>query len=139
MLAFEARERLHSREEHGIVAAVRFLWLGCSILLCSCATIEPQRQLVGEWRYADAKQSCHYIFAADGTFRGDVLYRGRTISRFHGRWSVAKSTISYRYAGDELGRIPAGTIDSDMLLRVDRDAYLIRAADGSERKYVRVR
>ena len=36
-----------------------------------------------------------------------------------------------------MGRIPVGTKDRDKLLRIGRDYFVIEAADGSVRKYVR--
>jgi hypothetical protein len=107
-------------------------------LLVACAQITPHR-LVGEWRYADARQSCRYVFADNGSFTGEVTFQGKTVSRFRGRWGLTGHVLSYEYQSDLLGRIPPGTVDHDELLRVDRDAFLIRAADGSERRYLRIR
>ena len=39
------------------------------------------------------------------------------------------------YLSDDLGRIPAGATDRDKLLSVERDSFLIEAADGSRRRY----
>lgn len=110
-------------------------------LLTSCAGL-PSRvpsSLVGEWRYADEIKSCHYVFNQDGTFAGDVVHHGKTISKFTGRWSVEGDTLHYAYTGDALKKIPAGTTDRDKLLTVHRQFFVIRAADGSRRKYFRVR
>jgi hypothetical protein len=110
-------------------------------LLASCAgfqTTSPN-SLVGEWRYADKIQACHYVFGRDGTFHGDVVYRGKTISKFTGRWSVSRDTLLYTYISDTLNRIPAGATDRDRLLRVDKEFFVIEAADGSKRKYLRAR
>ena len=110
-------------------------------LLSSCAGL-PSRypsSLVGEWRYADRIQGCHYVFDQNGTFHGDVVYHGKTISRFTGRWSVKDNTLLYTYVRDALGRIPAGAIDRDKLLSVENEFFVIEAADGHQRKYRRVR
>jgi hypothetical protein len=110
-------------------------------LLASCASSQsssPSR-LVGEWRYADKIQGCHYVFNRNGTFHGDVVYHGKTISKFTGRWSVDGNTLLYAYISDALDRIPAGATDRDKLLSVHREFFIIEAADGSERKYLRVR
>jgi hypothetical protein len=110
-------------------------------LLASCAGLQPasSSSLVGEWRYADKIQACHYVFDQDGTFHGDVVYHGKTISKFTGRWSVRRDTLLYTYTSDALKRIPAGAIDRDRLVRVEKDFFIIEAADGSRRKYLRVR
>lgn len=118
--------------------AVLVLTLG---LMTSCAGFRPSSStsLVGEWRYADKIQSCHYVFNRDGTFKGEVVYRARRISKFTGRWSVAGNSLLYTYIKDELKRIPAGATDRDKLLSVRRDFFIIEAADGSRRKYLRIR
>jgi hypothetical protein len=110
-------------------------------LLASCAGVGPiaQSRLVGEWRYSDKAQGCHYVFDQNGTFNGDVVYQGKTISKFTGRWSVQGDTLLYTYVRDALGRIPAGAIDRDKLLRVEKEFFVIEAADGNQRKYLRVR
>ena len=110
-------------------------------LMASCAGLRSRysSRLVGEWRYADKIQACHYVFNRDGNFRGEVFYQAKLISKFTGRWSVDGDTLFYTYSSDELDRIPAGATDRDKLLRVHRDFFIIEAADGSKRKYLRIR
>jgi hypothetical protein len=110
-------------------------------LLVSCAGWQSNSpsSLVGEWRYADEIKACHYIFNANGTFAGDVVYHRKTISKFTGRWSVEGDTLLYTYVSDALDKIPAGATDRDRLLDVDREFFIIQAADGSKRKYLRIR
>jgi hypothetical protein len=110
-------------------------------LLASCAAVRPPTQstLAGEWRYKDKIQSCHYVFNNDGSFHGEVIYHRKLISKFTGRWAVQGDTLRYNYLSDTLNRIPAGAIDRDKLLSVQKDAFTIEAADGSKRTYSRVR
>lgn len=109
-------------------------------LMASCAGVGPNSpSLAGEWRYADRIQACRYIFNRDGSFEGDVIYRGKLISNFQGRWSVRDDVLLYTYTSDALHKIPAGATDRDKLLRVQREFFIIEAADGSKRKYRRVR
>lgn len=110
-------------------------------LMASCAglRLRSSNLLVGEWRYVDRIQGCHYVFNRDGSFRGDVVYRAKLISKFTGRWSVEGDTLHYTYIGDAFGRIPAGATDRDKLLKINREFFIIEAADGSRRKYLRVR
>jgi hypothetical protein len=110
-------------------------------LLASCAgwPSHPPSRLVGEWRYADEIKSCQYVFNQNGTFAGDVVFRGKTISKFTGRWSVEGDTLHYAYVSDALDKIPAGATDRDKLLSVHRQFFVIQAADGSRRKYLRIR
>lgn len=112
-----------------------------SCLLASCASFSSggSNALVGEWKYADKIQSCRYAFNSDGSFTGEVNSRGKLVSKFRGRWAVKGDVLLYNYISDTLGRIPAGAIDRDKLLRVQKDSFLIEAADGSQRRYVRLR
>jgi hypothetical protein len=68
-----------------------------------------------------------------------VVYHATLISKFVGRWSVAGNALHYIYLRDALGSIPAGAIDRDRLLSVQKEFFVIQAADGNRRKYVRVR
>lgn len=115
--------------------------LAITCLLASCASLPPQGKdsLVGEWRYADDRQSCHYHFKKDGNFSGEVRLGGKLASKFTGTWHIRGDLLLYTYTSDELGRIPAGTTDRDKLLSVESDAFLIEAADGSRRRYSRLR
>ena len=109
-------------------------------LFASCANFRSSAQdsLVGEWRYADDTQSCRYAFQRDGSFTGEVNYRARLVSKFKGRWAVRGDVLSYTYISDILGRIPPGAIDHDRLLSVQKGSFLIEAADGSRRQYLRI-
>ena len=121
-------------------------WMKAALLLlacflASCANLPPKTEnsLVGEWRYADNLQSCRYHFQKEGRFTGEVRVRGKLASKFTGTWEVQGDLLLYRYISDELGRIPAGATDRDKLLSVERDSFLIEAADGSRRRYSRIR
>ena len=108
--------------------------------LAACATVDSSgrgRQLVGSWRYTDQIQSCQYSFRSDGSFTGEVKLRKKLISKFKGRWSVRGQTLLYSYVSDALGRIPAGTTDRDQLLQIGKDSFVIEAANGERRRYVR--
>ena len=109
--------------------------------LAACATVESPRraqQLVGNWRYADQIQSCHYSFKNDGSFTGEVKLWKKLISKFSGLWSVRGQTLLYRYVGDALGRIPPGATDRDQLLEISKNSFVIQAANGERRRYVRI-
>lgn len=112
-----------------------------ALLAVSCATAErtAEKKLVGEWRYADNIQSCRYRFASDRTFAGEVVYRGKKVSQFAGRWTVKRDKLLYEYTSDALGTISPGSTDSDQLVAVAADHFEIEAADGSRRRYSRMR
>jgi hypothetical protein len=108
--------------------------------MAGCASLtapDPARKLVGDWWYSDRVQSCRYSFKSDGSFTGEVRMRSKLVSQFAGRWSVKGQTLFYRYLSDKLERIPPGATDQDELLEVKRDSFVIRAANGDERRYVR--
>lgn len=110
------------------------------VSIAACAPLNgpaADRQLVGDWRYADRVQSCHYSFKSDGSFTGEVRMRSKLVSKFTGHWSVKGKTLFYRYVSDALGRIPAGATDQDELLEIKKEAFVIRAANGDQRRYVR--
>ncbi|CAN5537215.1 hypothetical protein BH18VER1_BH18VER1_17170 [soil metagenome] len=111
-----------------------------ALVVGSCATTRHSaaRQLVGQWRATTQSRTAQYDFAADGTFTGSVTSGGRIIADFSGRWSVTNGAILYIYTDDKKGAIAPGTKDRDELLRVADDHFIIRTADGSERRYLRV-
>ena len=109
-------------------------------LLASCAGMQTatRSSLVGNWRYADQTQSCRYAFKEDGSFTGEVVHRTQLVSKFRGVWTVQDNALLYTYLGDALGRIPKGARDRDKLLAIQKDSFLIEAADGSRRRYLRI-
>jgi hypothetical protein len=134
-------ERPVNRAPHpaSMKAVVAFISI---LLIAACANVESQRrarQVVGNWRYADEVQSCRYSFSSDGSFTGEVRLRARLISKFTGRWSITGQSVHYTYLSDALGRIPTGATDRDELLEVKEGSFVIRAANGERRRYLRVR
>ena len=95
--------------------------------------------MVGQWQWTDSRHTAEYVFLRDGTFTGFVTGDGAVLSRFTGKWHVREGAILYHYISDKTGRIQAGTRDRDKLLAAAPDHFVIEAADGSVRKYVRVK
>jgi hypothetical protein len=106
----------------------------------SCSTIgeKAESKLVGRWRWTDSRHTAEYVFFENGNFSGYVMGDGTLLSKFTGKWLIREGAIFYEYSGDKTGHIPRGTKDRDKLLAVARDHFVIEAADGSIRKYVRV-
>lgn len=120
---------------------MRFVRVIMFWFLASCGGDPPTTQrstLVGAWRYADANQSCDYVFKNDGTFRAEVSFEGKPVWEFHGRWTVQDGMLRYKDVRDRLNQPPPGPTDPDRLLALQREYFLIEAADGSKRKYVRI-
>ena len=110
------------------------------LALSSCATVDRQSksQLVGDWRYSDQTQSCRYSFRRDGSFSGEVRRGKELVLKFTGRWKIHDRALNYVYLTEAFGRIPRGTTDRDQLLEVKKDSFLIEAANGDRRRYLRV-
>lgn len=106
----------------------------------SCSTVGEKAKsgLVGQWRWVDSRHTAEYVFLENGNFTGYVSGDGALLSKFTGKWLLREGTIFYEYAGDKMGRIRAGTRDRDKVLEIAHDYFVIEAADGSVRKYVRV-
>lgn len=114
--------------------------LFCACWLTSCAGLPPlakQQLLVGHWRYTNQSQSCDLEFRKDGKFTATIRQGRETLSELGGRWSLQGDLLLYKY---ELGSGESGegNTDQDQLLALAKDYYVIRAGDGSERRYVRV-
>jgi hypothetical protein len=111
------------------------------LAIASCTTVgfQARSKLIGDWRYSDKTQSCHYSFKPDGSFSGEVTDRGKLVLRFTGRWKIEDDALLYVYLSEALGRIPAGTTDRDQLLEVKKDWFVIQAANGDRRRYLRTR
>jgi hypothetical protein len=121
------------------IALKSILGLG-ALVMASCSTIgakEESEKLVGHWRSTDERHVAEYVFLGNGSFSGFVAAEGSMLSQFTGKWLLRDGSIRYEYTGDRMGRIPSGTRDRDKLLRIGRDYFVIEAADGSVRKYVR--
>lgn len=112
----------------------------CLVVSCSTAGNKSEIKLVGRWHSSDnSGNKAEYEFFGNGTFSGSVRSNdGSLMSDYTGRWRLRDGTILYRYTSDKTGRIRVGTTDSDKVLRIDRDYFVIEAADGSVRKYLRV-
>jgi hypothetical protein len=118
---------------------IALVFIACLFASCSSLPADKRASLVGAWRYADAGQSCRYHFKKDGTFVGEIHLEAKLVSKFRGAWTVQGDYLLYRYTSDELRLIPVGATDRDKLLSVQRGSFLIEAANGSRRRYLRLR
>lgn len=95
--------------------------------------------LIGQWHYANAKESCTLTFHPDGTFAGTVSEKSKVIWRFAGRWSVSRNLLHYEYTSSSRKETPRGTTDEDKVIEVTPQHLIITAADGKRRTYERVK
>lgn len=119
---------------------VKTILLLAAFLASSCSTIggKAESKLVGRWRWIDSRHTAEYVFLRNGNFSGYVTRDDTLLSKFAGRWLLRDGAILYEYTGDKMGHIPPGTRDRDKLRSITHDHFVIEAADGSVRKYVRV-
>jgi hypothetical protein len=68
-----------------------------------------------------------------------VTRGGKLVLKFAGQWKMEKQAIRYVYLSEARGRIPRGTTDRDQLLELREDSFVIQAANGERRRYVRSR
>jgi hypothetical protein len=94
--------------------------------------------LIGRWRYADQNQSCVLQFRKNGTFAGEAKLKNEVRWKFAGRWSLAGNLLNYTYTESSLDRVPAGSIDQDKLIEITKEYFVVKAFDGSQRKYTRI-
>ena len=94
--------------------------------------------LVGRWQYADQNQSCALQFRKDGTFAGKAKLKGGVMWKFSGLWSLAGNLLNYTYTESSLDRVPVGSIDQDKLIEITKEHFVVKAFDGSQRKYTRI-
>lgn len=106
----------------------------------SCSTVGEKSKsgLVGRWQWVDSRHTAEYVFFENGNFTGYVTGDGALLSKFTGKWLLRDGVIFYEYTSDKMGRILVGTKDRDKVLELVHDHFVIEAADGSVRKYVRV-
>ena len=120
-----------------LMKAILALFSLLAIASCSTIGFQARAKLIGNWRYSDETQSCHYSFKPDGSFSGEVTGRGKLVLRFTGRWRVEGDALLYVYLSEAFSRIPPGTTDRDQLLEVKKDSFVIQAANGERRRYLR--
>jgi hypothetical protein len=127
---------------NGHIAVKTILTFG-AFLVASCASVgeKAESKLIGGWHSIDRRgHTAELSFLGNGTFSGSVSGDdGSLISQFTGRWLLRDGAILYHYSSDKTGRIRVGTKDRDKLLKIERDYFVIEAADGSVRKYVRAK
>ena len=119
--------------------AILALFSLLAIASCAAPDLRGRSKLVGEWRYFDDTQSCRYSFKGDGSFSGEVARGKKLVLKFRGRWRVEGDALLYVYQSEAFGRIPPGTTDQDRLLELNKNSFLIQAANGDRRRYLRVR
>lgn len=125
----------------GLSTTVKLVLALGAFLVAACSTIgeKAENKLVGKWHSSDRSgNTAIYEFLGNGTFSGSVKTEdGVVMSQYTGKWKFSAGAILYQYTSDKTGRIRPGTRDHDKVLKIERDYFVIEAADGSVRRYLR--
>jgi hypothetical protein len=99
----------------------------------------PPSQVVGHWRYIDAKTGTHDVtFEPGGTFSEYWWQNGKIHFQATGEWSIHGSKIVYKHLRSSQGRWRPNYRDEDQVLAVSRTVLVTRAIDRRERRWSRV-
>jgi hypothetical protein len=95
-------------------------------------------RLAGHWRYAAPGVICDYLFAGDGSFRGELAVAGEAVRHFSGNWSVAGDQLNYVITKSDSKDIRIGKEDPDKLVQLTNDYYVVETRHGTQHKYARL-
>lgn len=100
----------------------------------------PAEKMVGQWRYTSKKDNivCNITYSKDGKFFGEVIRNDKKSFVYKGKWKLDGKKLLYTYTYSSKPWIKAGTLDQDEIIEFDAKYYLIKAANGRHRKYVRI-
>ncbi len=94
-------------------------------------------QLVGRWACKAGRYTCDWLLREDGSFLANVTEKGATVSRQSGRWRVEDGQLVTFDIFDEFDMIGSPE-DSDTLLEVQGQFFVLRTRQGTRRRYERV-
>jgi hypothetical protein len=94
--------------------------------------------LIGHWRYAGPGLISDYVFAANGTFIGELAEAGDRVRHFSGTWSVAGDKLNYLTTKSELKYTRAGTKDQDRIIQLTKDYYVVESSHGNHFRFTRL-
>ncbi len=94
-------------------------------------------QLVGHWACKAGRYACDWLLREDGSFMANVTEKGVTVSRQSGRWRIEDGQLVTFDIFDEFDMI-ASPEDSDTLLEVREQFFVLRTRQGTSRRYKRV-
>jgi hypothetical protein len=125
-------------------AAVALVLTTVSIAASAQEAISPIA-LVGKWK-AEARHPSGVIVESavalnqNMRFSGTSTANGRQLMAFTGTWSVADSTLSWRYETNTASIPSPGFVDEDEILSVTPDKLVLRSKlSGKQHEFVRQR
>jgi hypothetical protein len=95
-------------------------------------------KFIGHWRARRGVYCCDWILRDDGTFAAKISVLGIPILRPTGIWSVEGNELVSIYSDDWFNLVERGRKDTDRLLEVAEDYFIIMEREGSRRRYERV-
>ena len=104
------------------------------------ATAVPLKsEMVGHWSYAERGRAVDIVYKPDGTFLGNISLQGKVVWEFAGMWSLVGDMLNYQYTRSSLRQIPPGKSDSDRVLEVTSNSFLLQTNSGSKHRYLRLK
>jgi hypothetical protein len=101
--------------------------------------------LVGTWS-ATAKHPsgaavvATVVFTQNQKFTGSVTVDDKPFWQYSGTWSVIGRTLTWRYEASTLAQAPAGTVDTDEVIVVDKSKLvLLSKLSGKQNEYLRAK
>ena len=101
--------------------------------------------LVGTWSAASKHPSgaavvATVVFAQSQKFTGSMTVDGKPFWQYSGTWSVTGRTLTWRYEASTLAQAPAGTVDTDEIVSVDRSKLvLLSKLSGKQNEFLRTK
>ena len=101
--------------------------------------------LVGTWSATSKHPSgaavvATVVLAQNQKFTGSVTVDDKPFWQYSGTWSVVGRTLTWRYEASTLAQAPAGTVDTDEVISVDKSKLvLLSKLSGKKNEFLRVR
>jgi len=110
----------------------------CAIYAASSNVDE--KSLYGRWK-SDAVHGVveEIDYAADHSFRGDLIAKDVVVWKFAGTWSVECDKLRYVYTESSNLSVPPGFGDSDTIVEIKTGEFSIRTRTEEVHHYVRVK
>ena len=103
-------------------------------------TVKPQfkfSDLIGTWTATTEEFENIITFNSDQTYKGKILHKGKLRDEYTGIWNLFGDKIQYCYEASKL--MEEGQRDTDWILDLKTDRFIIRTISGETREYWKVK